>query len=268
MEGCVIMSNKNSFMKVELLQQYDVINRTFQEDRTVKIDISSIQKGIIKEIGATEFSVLMCIAAYTDNHGQAFPSQRLLSEITGLSLPTINKIVNKLLKIEINGVPILSREFEQTGNKKKFSVYTLNINKTRNEESELNVSMKEAGPEAVPPKTAKDFGHMFKYLYEEEFNIPYHINYSRDLGMIKSSLMKNFTDEQICKIIEYSIKHYKEKWSKDAFPYPTIAMLCSWLANAVMQILAAEEGKQQQQEELQKMAAEYINADYSNFDMI
>ena len=265
------MSNKNSFLKVELLQQYDVINQTYAEDRAVKVDINAIQSGIIKDIGATEFAVLMAIASYTDNHGQAFPSQRLLADLTGLSLPTVNKIVNKLLKTEINGVPVLLREFEQSGKSKRFSVYSLNTSKSENEKSDLKVNFQndEASEKSVAkPKTAKDFGHMFKHLYEQEYGIPYQLNYARELSMIKTKLMKNFTDEQIIEIIEFTIKNYKESWSKDAYPYPTISMLCSWLANTVMQVLAKQKEKEAEQERLQEMTVDYVDADYSSFDDI
>lgn len=264
------MSNKNSFLKVELIQQYDVVNQVYVEDRSVKIDINALQNGIIKDIGASEFAVLVAIASYTDNHGQAFPSQRLLADITGLSLPTVNKIVNKLLKTEINGVPVLSRDFEQTGSKKKFSVYSLNTSKTENEKSELKVNFQndESEKSVVKPKTAKDYAHMFKYLYEEEYGIPYQINYSRELGMIKTKLMQNFTEEQIKEIIDFTIKNYKGSWSKDTYPYPTIPMLCSWLANTVMQVLAKQKEKEEEQQKLQEMTADYVDADYSTFDAI
>lgn len=270
-KGCVKMSNKNSFLKVELLQQYDVINQVYLEDMSIKVDINAIHCGIIKDIGATEFAVLMAIASYTDNHGQAFPSQRLLADLTGLSLPTINKIVNKLLKTEINGVPVLLREFEQSGKSKRFSVYSLNTSKSENEKSDLKVNFQndEAGEEPVAkPKTAKDFGHMFKHLYEQEYGIPYQLNYARELSMIKTKLMKNFTDEQIVEIIEFTIKNYKGSWSKDAYPYPTISMLCSWLANTVMQVLTKQKEKEAEQQRLQEMTADYIEADYSSFDDI
>lgn len=269
-KGCVKMSNKNSFLKVELIQQYDVVNQVYVEDRSVKIDINALQNGIIKDIGASEFAVLVAIASYTDNHGQAFPSQRLLADITGLSLPTVNKIVNKLLKTEINGVPVLSRDFEQTGSKKKFSVYSLNTSKTENEKSELKVNFQndESEKSVVKPKTAKDYAHMFKYLYEEEYGIPYQINYSRELGMIKTKLMQNFTEEQIKEIIDFTIKNYKGSWSKDTYPYPTIPMLCSWLANTVMQVLAKQKEKEEEQQKLQEMTADYVDADYSTFDAI
>lgn len=264
------MSNKNSFLQVELIQQYDVLNQSYLEDRSVKIDIPAIQNGIIKQIGASEFAVLCAIASYTDNHGQGFPSQRVLSEITGLSLPTINKLVNKLLRTEINGVPVLAREFDQVGKSKKFSIYSLNTVKEKNTTSDLKINFQNEEDITLETKekTAKDYAHMFKYLYEKKYKIPYQLNYGRELAMIKTKLMKNFTEKQIIEIIEFTIENYKKIWAKDLYPYPTIPMLCSWLANTVIQTIAKEKEKEQEHTKMQEMTADYVNADYSSFDNI
>lgn len=269
-KGCVAMSNKNSFLKVELKQEYDVINQAYIEERNVKVDIASIQKGIIKDIGASEFAVLIAIASYSDVDGESFPSQRKLAELTGLSLPTVNKLVNKLLTTEINGVPVLAREFETSGSKKKFSVYSLNTKKVENEESDLKVIFQNEseGVDAPKKKTARDYVALFKHLYEEEFGVKYIINYARDTSLIKKKLMADFEQEQIEAIITYAIKNYKEKWAKPNYPYPTVSMICTWLGNATLQQMEQERAKKQEAEKLQEMTAEYIEADYSAFDRI
>lgn len=267
------MSNRNSFLKVELLKQYDVINQTYVEDRNVKLDLNAIQHGIIKDIGASEFVILCAIASYSDLEGEAFPSQRKLAEITGFSLPTVNKLVNRLLEVEINGIPLLSREFEQTGSKKKFSVYSLNAKKKLNEESDLKVIFQnkeegEAVADAPKKKTAKDYSGLFCHLYEEQFGIKYIVSYARDLSLIKNKLMSNFEPEQIMELIEYVIKNYKEKWSKPSYPYPTIPMVCGWLGNTALQCIEQEKQKVQEQEKIAEITADYVNADYSKFDLI
>lgn len=259
------MSNKNSFLKVELFQQYDVINQSYVEDRSVKLDIGAIQSGIIKDIGASEFAVLIAIASYTDIEGNAFPSQRRLSELTGLSLPTINKIVNRLITIEINGVPILSREFEQLGSKKKYSIYRVNAGKVENEKSDLKVNFQE---DKSKPKNSKDYAMMFKHLYEEEYGIPYSINFKREVSMIKNKLVKCFTEEQICELLEYIVKNYKIKWSNPSYPYPTISMICSWLGNTAMQMMKEEKDKSVEAQRLEELTSQYVDADYSDFDGI
>lgn len=263
------MSNKNSFLKVELLQQYDVLNQSYVEDRNVKVDIHSIQKGIIKEIGASEFVVLMAIASFTDIEGEAFPSQRKLAEVTGFSLPTVNKLVNRLLEVEINGVPVLSRKFEQTKTKRNFSVYSLNTVKTENEESDLKVNFQNVEPEEKPKKkTAKDYSAKFCAMYEEEFGVKYIPSYARDMSLIKSKLMANFEEEQILELIEYCVKNYKEKWAKPSYPYPTIPMICGWLGNTALQMIKQEKEKAKESEKLEELTAHYVNADYSDFDRL
>lgn len=260
------MSNKNSFLKVELLQQYDILNQVFVEDRNIKLDIPSIQHGIIKEIGASEFAVLMAIASFTDIEGEAFPSQRKLAEITGLSLPTVNKLVNRLLEIEINGVPILSRKFEQTKTKRNFSVYSLNTVKGENEESDLKVNFQNSEP--AKKRTAKDYSRMFAELYEEEFGVKYIPSYARDMSLIKSKLMANFEDEQILELIEYCVKNYREKWAKPSYPYPTIPMICGWLGNTALQLIKQEKEKEKESEMLEELTSQYVDSDYSDFDRL
>lgn len=263
------MSNKNSFLKVELIQQYDVINQSYVEDRNVKLDIHSIQNGIIKEIGASEFVVLMAIASFTDLEGEAFPSQRRLAEVTGLSLPTVNKLVNRLLEIEVNGVPVLSRKFEQTKNKRNFSVYSLNTVKPENEESDLKVNFQEVEVEEKPKKkTAKDYSAKFCSMYEEEFGVKYIPSYARDMSLIKSKLMANFTEEQINDLITYVIKNYRERWAKPSYPYPTIPMMCGWLGNTALQLMQKDKEKAMESEKLEELTAQYVDADYSDFDKI
>ena len=261
------MSGKNSFMQVELKQQYDVINQSYEESRTVNYDIDAILKGAMRTIGTTEWCVLNVIACYVDIEGQSFPSQRRIAEITGLSLPTVNKAVNRLLETEINGVPVLSREFETVGSKKKYSVYRLNVKKTVNDESELKVVFQKS-EDGQKPKNSKDYAMMFKYLYEKEYEIPYSINWRRETSMIKNKLVQYFSEEDIIKMLEYVVKNYRTKWASARYPYPTITMICSWLGNTAIQLMKQEQNKEQEEEALMEMTEEYLEADYKDFDTI
>lgn len=87
--------------------------------------IYSIQDGIIKEIGATEFSILCVIVAFCDEFNESSVSQRKISEVTGISLLTVNKAVNKLLKVNINGEAVLKRKFSSNLERKNYSIYTI-----------------------------------------------------------------------------------------------------------------------------------------------
>lgn len=240
------MSNK-SFLRVELIQQYDILNQKYVEDRSVKVNTQSIQAGLIKQIGATEFSVLLAIASFCDIEGEAFPSQRKLAEITGLSLPTINKAVARLLETKVNGVPVIAREIESMGSRKRFSVYSLCVKEE----------------EAVKKKTARDFVAKFKAMFEEEYGFPYVVNYGRDTSLVKKKLMVDFEEAQIEQVIEYIIKNYTKKWANTKYPYPTITMMCSWLATATMNELKQEQKRAEEVESIKKETADFVNSDYS-----
>lgn len=237
MKGVVGVMNQESFLRVEVIQEYDVANQKSVEHRNIKISTQSLQTGLIKELGGTEYCVLCAIASFCDVEGEAFPSQRKLAEITGFSLPTINKAVAKLLETEINGVPVIARELESMGSKKRFSVYSLYVQEE----------------EAEKKKTARDYVSKFKYLFEEKYGFPYVVNYGRDTSLIKKKLMSEFEEGDVDAIIEYAVENYESKWANSKYPYPTISMVCTWLANAVMKELIQEKKKA---DELQRRMAE------------
>lgn len=228
---------QESFLRVEVVQEYDIANQKSVEYRDIKIPTQSIQSGLIRELGGTEYCVLSAIASFCDVEGEAFPSQRKLAEITGFSLPTINKAIAKLLETRIDGVPVIARELESLGSKKRFSVYSLYVHEE----------------EAEKKKTSRDYVGKFKHLFEEKYGFPYVVNYGRDTSLVKKKLMSEFEEDDIDTIIEYVIEHYESKWANSKYPYPTISMVCTWLATAVMKELIQEKKKA---EELQRRIEE------------
>lgn len=258
---------ENSFLQVELIQTFDLINQKHLEQMNVKVGIKAIQQGLIKELGTNEFAILLAIASYCDVDGQAFPSQRILSELTGLSLPTVNRVINKLLETKINGVPVLHRDFEKNASNKKFSVYTLNVKES---EAALDPEvLVETDPKSKPTKrTARDFAFEFKNRYEEAYSIPYVINYAKDTSLIKKKLIGQFTEEQILQMFDYVITNYREKWAKANYPYPTIAMICSWLGNVAIQQLEVMKQADQEAAAIQTLTDHYKDSDYSDFDSL
>lgn len=263
--GCFSM-NENSFLKVELIQTFDLINQKHVEEMNVKVGIKAIQQGLIKELGTNEFAVLVAIASFCDVDGEAFPSQRTLSEVTGLSLPTVNRVINKLLDTKINGVSILQRQFEKSSTKKKFSVYTLNVNKDESDSPvEVNVEQTE---QKATKRTARDFAFEFKKRYEKQYGIPYVINYAKDTSLIKKKLIGQFTEEQILQMFDFVMENYRSKWAKANYPYPTISMICSWLGNVAIQQIEEQKKADQEQKEIQAITDQYADDDYSSFDML
>ena len=212
-------------------REFNLVAQKEELEVYLKINTDLIRQGLIKEIGANNFSVLLAIACYMNDRGECYPTQRQLSEITGLSLTTINKSVQELLVCKINGKPILERELKGAGVRKN-SFY----NFTRVAE-EVPVKIEGASGEKIVSKTAKDYALHFCKVYEEVYGFPYTLNYGRDYGLIKGKLMPVYTDEQIMNIMEVSVRQYDKKWRTPRYTHPTISMVCGWLANEVLQIL-------------------------------
>lgn len=258
---------ENSFLKVELIQTFDLINQKHVEELNVKVGIKAIQSGLIKELGTNEFAVLLAIASFSDVDGEAFPSQRTLSEVTGLSLPTVNRVINKLLDTKINGVHVLQRQFEKSATKKKFSVYSLNVNKqddTDSQKVELNVER----VEKEKRRTARDFAFEFKDRFEKKYEMPYIINYAKETSLIKNKLINQFSDDEILQMFDYVVDNYTEKWSKPNYPYPSIAMICSWLGNIAIQQINEQKKQERELYDLQSITVKYKDDDYSSFDSL
>lgn len=88
----------------------------------VKLNIGTIKGGLISEIGIKEFAVLASIAAFSNEKGEAFPSQDTIAEMVGYSRKTITGIIAKLRKAEFEGEPIIRivQEKTSTGRRNKY----------------------------------------------------------------------------------------------------------------------------------------------------
>lgn len=236
----------NSNIKVELIKQYDVQSGTYQEERNIKVNMKSIQAGLIKTLGATPFAVLMAIVSFCDVEGEAFPSQVKLAQLTGLSKPTVNKAVKVLLETEIDGVPILSRELETLGSRTKFSVYSI-----------------APAPKSDEPKkkTSRDYVLKFKDLYEQTFGFNCVVNYGRDCSLVKNKLMTNFTEDEVDMIIEKGVTEYKKRWANTNYPYPSLTMVCTWIADTLMKEHKQEQEKLKEQQEIMEQAQQLAEVD-------
>lgn len=77
------------------------------------VSSKTIKEGFIKEVGSQEYAVLTAILAFTDEHRRSYITQRQIAAVLGVSLPTVNRATNKLLKKEWKGSPILKRKKHQ-----------------------------------------------------------------------------------------------------------------------------------------------------------
>lgn len=95
------------------------------KESVICIDKQSIRDGLIKEIGTKEFVVLTVILSFVDSKGYSRISQREVAKYTGLSLPTVNKVINSLLNVKINDKSIIERKLINGGERKTYSLYRL-----------------------------------------------------------------------------------------------------------------------------------------------
>lgn len=230
-------------LTVDFRTEYDNVNDSIRNTSRACIDIKAVQSGLIKEIGANRFGVLLAILSYMDKDGRAFPSQRKLAEMTGQSVNTVNKLINELLETEVAGQYILRREMIGTGFRKK-SMYYIHTGEITNTEAPLK-------DPTNGKLTAKEAVEYFAELYEEEFGQGYVINWGRELSQVKNKLLSAYDDETVIQVIEVAIKRYRTDWASPNYPLPTVSMLCSWIANRAYGLLQQEqEGRAKQAERI------------------
>lgn len=98
-----------------------------KENSYISIKIEMLHK-LLLDVGKVEFSVLLIISSFADEFGESKVSQRKIAEISGLSLPSINKAVNNLLKKKVDGKHVVKRKLINISERKTYSIYKLNNN--------------------------------------------------------------------------------------------------------------------------------------------
>lgn len=258
---------------VSIDKEFDVVGKETSTSIYLRVYTSLFQSGIVKDLKPKNFTVLLAIASFMDAEGNCYPTQRQIAEITGLSLPTVNKAINELLEFKVNDNPIISREFVQQGQFKN-SYYTVNPisqiaifdgqvkdietesvkeNKTStiknialNNKSISNNTITNNSAEATTFKNSKEVAVYFADKYREQYGVNYSIVFKRDLPLIKSKLIGTFTDNQIKTMIDATIEYYDSNWKNHQYPRPTISSMVSWIGQKALAI--AEDSKKEFQE--------------------
>lgn len=248
------------------------IEATSQEQNSleqfhVMINAKSIQSGLIKKIGQRQFVLLTAILSYCDEHGEAFPSQRTLSEITGISLKTVNQGVQKLLDTKIDGKYLINRELLDSNTVGKFSRYVVDFDVEVSQESTVEKSTairqiktpEEVIQQLKEKQVQKGLSHTdlvnyFKALYELKYGGTYVVNYTMDSPLVKNKFMKSMTDKAIMEMFEYIIDNYERHWYTSKFKYPTLRGVISWIGNDAIQKMKQEQAYIQEKEHCQTVS--------------
>lgn len=80
------------------------------QDVYLRLYLSAFKNGLVADMGANNFMTLLAIASFMDQEGRAFPTQQQIADRLGVHLNTVNRSINSLLKFQINGKPVLTRE--------------------------------------------------------------------------------------------------------------------------------------------------------------
>lgn len=259
-------------MKEQTFKLHQITEISSQEQNSleqfhVMINAKAIQSGLIKKIGQRQFIILTAILSYCDTHGEAFPSQRTISEITGISLPTVNKAVQKLLETKIDGKYLINRELLDSNTVGKFSRYVIDMDVEVEQESviEINTPKRQLKTPDVVIQQLKekqvqkglshtDLVNYFKALHELKYGGTYIVNYTTDSPLVKNKFMKSMSDQEIMKMFEYIIDNYERHWFTSKFKYPTLRGVISWIGNDALQKMKQEQVYIQEKEQCQLLS--------------
>lgn len=212
-------------------KKFLALNKEFDEQGNITVmlnlDTELIRKGMLKNLTPAQLKVLLAIASHMDDNGEAFPSMRYISEVTGVALNTVSTAIKGLLELRVDGLPIMTREIEGTGARKK-SKYNFVV------DTDNPVVDEETQEERMTPK---QLILLYCEEYEKEFGYQYKVQWMKETVQIKN-MMKNYSDEEIKTIIHTVITEYKKRWAKPQYPAPTIGAMSGWLSTQAMQIIS------------------------------
>lgn len=216
--------NENMFLQKEFYEGHDLLTGKVVSSMKLSLSALQLQQGLIKEIGSRNFAVLMAIASFINKENISYPTVEKLTEITGMTKPTVIKAVKELEAVTIGGERLIkkSKVLTSEGNTKTLYHFVHSL-----KESEI----------AVTP--ADHIGTFCKH-FEEKYGRPYVPNYGRDSKQIKEKLMAVFPEEDIPLIIEIAVKQYEQWSSNPKYPTPTIGALTTWLGNNAANELAKQ----------------------------
>ena len=201
-------------MRLEFTRKTDVQTGSVVTDLDIVINAKEIRSGKYKKI---DMELLLAIVSFMDEEKKCFPTQKQLAEILNVTPKTVRNRLTKLLEVEIDGKPLINREFYNARGGKRASEYTLNSPVEKEKKQDYN---------------SKNVIDYFCTKYMETYHVKYAVNGKREGSLIKSKLIDNYSQQQIESTIDYIMEHYQSKWATKGYPRPTLGMLCGWLFNS------------------------------------
>lgn len=224
-----------------------------ESKRVVTINSNAILGGLFKHIEGNTIKVLLGIMAHLDEYGQAFPSQKQLATILGMSEKTVYTHIKKLLEIKVDGDYLIHRDLIPIDVARSYSLYAVNPKILSQDKHSIDVSLQVpivddradilayvSNPERSKPLVAVDYLKYHKELCYKYLGVTIVPNYKRDCSMIKNKFMSAMPEKELIKTIEFAVANYEERWATATYTVPTIGILASWLLNEASKVMNDE----------------------------
>lgn len=254
-------------MSIEVTTNYITTSNTSTASttelrRVVTINSNAILGGLFKHMEGNTIKVLLGIMAHLDEFGQAFPSQKQLAAVLGMSEKTVYTHIKKLLEIKIDGDYLIHRDLIPIDIARSYSLYAVNPKILSHDKHSIDVNLNAPpsvdekadiiayvkDPNRSKPLVAVDYVRYHKELCQEYLGVTLVPNYKRDCSMVKNKFMSAMPENELVETIEFAVANYEKRWATATYTVPTIGILASWLLNEASKVLAIEHKSKIQEE--------------------
>lgn len=242
-KGLKDMALTEPVLSIDFRKEYATGSDSVVTTKKLSVSIEAIHSGMIAELGATKFAIMMAIVSHMNDSGQCFPSQERLAELTGASRSTIQRHLQELTEIEYKGQKLLHKHL--VGDKKKKTVYTFSAGEVTNTDL-----IAEEPSKSGLAMNSRDFVFYFADKFKEHFGEGHTPNFAKE-GAVFKRLLSSYEAHTLKEIIDVVFELYKQKWYKPQYPHPTPYQLSSWLADEAYKIV--RDRKEQEQKQAQRL---------------
>lgn len=84
----------------------------------VRLYVDALHSGLLADLGAERWHTLTAIAAFMDENGECYPTQKKIADKLGISRVAANRRIKKLLAYRWQGNPVLTAEKKRSPDQK------------------------------------------------------------------------------------------------------------------------------------------------------